>query len=193
MEYPKPSFTADMCVYAHEGDQTYVLLIRRGRPPYAGSWALPGGFVEPGELVEEAAARELLEETGVQGLDYEPVGVFSEDGRDPRGWTMTEAFRARVDRSRIRAVGQDDAAEARWFQIAFSLAEDSLSMTLTGGDDTLTALLTEPYRVAGQLRPCRSPVWFAIHVQMALPHTPARRGMRPLSHSPGDSLLFVNP
>ena len=152
MEYPKPSFTADMCVYAHEGDQTYVLLIRRGRPPYAGSWALPGGFVEPGELVEEAAARELLEETGVQGLDYEPVGVFSEDGRDPRGWTMTEAFRARVDRSRIRAVGQDDAAEARWFQIAFSLAEDSLSMTLTGGDDTLTALLTEPYRVAGQLR-----------------------------------------
>ena len=65
MEYPKPSLTADMCLYAREDDDVYVLLIRRGRPPFAGAWAFPGGFVEKGETVEDAAARELAEETGV--------------------------------------------------------------------------------------------------------------------------------
>ena len=58
MDYPKPSFTADMCLYSREADGLHVLLIRRGHEPFAGSWALPGGFVEPGELVEDAAAAE---------------------------------------------------------------------------------------------------------------------------------------
>lgn len=152
MEYPKPSLTADMCVCAREGDETYVLLIRRGRPPFAGSWALPGGFAEPGETIEAAAARELLEETGVRGLSCTPVGVFSEPGRDPRGWTVTEAFRAEVRRSEIHPTGQDDAAEARWFRIVFSAQKDTLSMELSGEGETLTATLSEPYRAAGQLR-----------------------------------------
>ncbi len=152
MDYPKPSLTADMCLYAHEADGLYVLLIRRGRPPYQGSWAFPGGFVEPGETVEDAAARELAEETGVTGLSFEPVGIFSEAGRDPRGWTVTSAYRAEVDRSKIRAVGMDDAAEARWFRLEFAKTYDSLSLRLTGGDDTLTAILSEPYRAAEQPR-----------------------------------------
>ena len=152
MEYPKPSFTADMCLYALEPDGMHVLLIRRGRDPYAGSWALPGGFVEQGEPVEDAAARELKEETCLDGIAFEPVAVFSEAGRDPRGWTITEAFRALVDRSKLQPVGADDAAEARWFRIVFEERNDSLLLTLTGDGETLSAVLSEPYRTAGQLR-----------------------------------------
>ena len=152
MDYPKPSFTADMCLYSEEPDGLYVLLIRRGHNPSAGFWALPGGFVEPGEQVEDAAARELAEETGISGIPYEPVAVFSEAGRDPRGWTMTEAFRAKVDRCKLHAIGQDDAVEARWFRIAFTEGDGTLSMRLDGDGAVLTATLSEPYRLAGQLR-----------------------------------------
>lgn len=152
MDYPKPSLTADMCLYAQEGKDVYVLLIRRGRPPFAGSWAFPGGFVEKGETVEDAAARELAEETGIQGLSYEPVGIFSEPGRDPRGWTVTSAYRSNVVRASIRAVGMDDAADARWFRIIFTEYGEALSMILTDGIETLTATLDEPYVSAGQLR-----------------------------------------
>lgn len=152
MDYPKPSFTADICLYSKEPDGLYVLMIRRGHDPFAGFWALPGGFVEPGEQVEDAAARELAEETGLTGIPFAPVAVFSEAGRDPRGWTMTEAFCAKVDRSTLHAVGQDDAAEARWFRIEFAESDGLLSMRLSGGGEVLTATLSDPYLLAGQLR-----------------------------------------
>lgn len=152
MDYPKPSLTADMCLYTREQDALYVLLIRRGRPPYQNWWAFPGGFVEQGETVEHAAARELAEETGVQGLSYELVGVFSEAGRDPRGWTVTAAFRSEVDRHAIHAVGMDDADDAQWFQLTFTAADDTLSLQLVGDHETLTATLAKPYLAAGKRR-----------------------------------------
>ncbi len=152
MEYPKPSLTADMCLYAHEREDVYVLLIQRGRPPFAGAWAIPGGFVEKNETVENAAVRELAEETGVEGLSFEPIGIFSEAGRDPRGWTVTSAYRSEVVRANIHAIGMDDAAEVKWFRIVFTECKDTLSMTLTDGVETLTATLSEPYETAGQLR-----------------------------------------
>ena len=152
MDYPKPSLTADMCLYSPETDGLYVLLIRRGRPPFAGSWAFPGGFVEKGETVENAAARELMEETGVEGLSYSLVGVFSEDGRDPRGWTVTAAFRSCVDRNAIHAIGMDDAADASWFRISFRQEETSLLLSLTNGSETLSSCLSDPYLSAGEIR-----------------------------------------
>lgn len=152
MDYPKPSLTADMCVYAEEDGALYVLLIRRGRPPCKGEWAFPGGFVEQGETVEHAAARELFEETGVKALSFSLVGVFSEPGRNPRGWTVTAAFKAKVDRSAIRAVGMDDAAEAAWFRLAFRREGDALHLTLNNESETLTAVLSEPYPSAAEVR-----------------------------------------
>lgn len=90
-----------------------VLLIRRGRPPFEGRWALPGGFVEIGETVEEACIRETREETGVDVEIESILGVFSRPDRDPRGHTVSIVFRCRpVGGS---AAGGDDAAEARWF------------------------------------------------------------------------------
>lgn len=92
-----------------------VLLVRRGRPPFRGRWALPGGFVEGDEPVEAAVARELLEETGLAARPVRLVGVYSGPGRDPRGPTVSVAYRmAGV----IGAPsGGDDAAAAAWVSI----------------------------------------------------------------------------
>ncbi len=93
-----------------------MLLVRRGRPPYKGSWALPGGFVELNETVEEALRRELKEETGLAGEPAAIVGVFSGPHRDPRKPTATVAFLVRGRAGHPR--GGSDAAAAEWVPIA---------------------------------------------------------------------------
>ncbi|MEZ5854269.1 MAG: NUDIX hydrolase [Hyphomicrobiaceae bacterium] len=104
-----PLLTVD-CVVFDTKDR--VLLIRRARPPYRGHYALPGGFVDVGESVEDACRRELLEETGVKAGRLRLVGVYSSPGRDPRGHTVSVAFATRVRSA--RAVAGDDAAAAEW-------------------------------------------------------------------------------
>jgi 8-oxo-dGTP diphosphatase len=95
-----------------------VLLIERGWPPYQGAWALPGGYVDPGETSRSAAARELLEETGVRIApeDLVLVGVYDEPGRDPRGRFVTVAYLATVAAGTIAQAG-DDAAAVRWIPL----------------------------------------------------------------------------
>ncbi len=108
--------TVDTVVLAEVGDARRVLLVRRARPPFQGAWALPGGFVDPGERVALAAPRELAEETGVR-LESERLrllGVYDTPGRDPRGWTVSVVYLAQLESERP-AGGADDAAEARWF------------------------------------------------------------------------------
>ncbi len=91
-----------------------VLLIRRGHEPFAGSWALPGGFVDPDEDLEQAARRELVEETGVIAPVMRQIGAFGDPGRDPRGRAVSVAFLAVLDTTTAARAG-DDAADARWF------------------------------------------------------------------------------
>jgi 8-oxo-dGTP diphosphatase len=90
-----------------------VVLIRRGRPPFAGRWALPGGFVERGETCEAACAREAREETGLEVVPLAAAGVYSDPARDPRCHTCSIVYLCRVVGGRLR--GGDDAAAARWF------------------------------------------------------------------------------
>jgi 8-oxo-dGTP diphosphatase len=90
-----------------------VVLIRRGRPPFAGRWALPGGFVETGETCEAACTREAREETGLEVVPVALAGVYSDPARDPRFHTCSVVFLCRVAGGRLR--GGDDAAAARWF------------------------------------------------------------------------------
>lgn len=120
-DYPKPSLTADICVFRRVPDGLELLLVRRGGHPYLGCWALPGGFVKKGEDADTAAARELAEETGVEGLALEQVGFYSTPGRDPRGWIVSEAYLS-VDGEGRSAQAGDDAADAAWF--ALTVADD---------------------------------------------------------------------
>lgn len=120
-EYPKPAATADIAVFRRAENGFEVLLIRRGNHPFKGCWALPGGFVDPGEDVIDAAARELEEETGIEGLNLELFGIYGAPGRDPRGWTVSGGYCTLLDDaddSRASAMrAGDDADDARWCPI----------------------------------------------------------------------------
>ncbi|HEX4592031.1 MAG TPA: NUDIX hydrolase [Gemmataceae bacterium] len=111
-EYPRPSLTVDVVIVTQE-DRPRVLLIRRKHDPFAGAWAIPGGFVDPGETLAAAAARELREETGVENVSLEQLAAFGDPGRDPRGWTVSVAFLARVPAG-TPATAADDAATVGW-------------------------------------------------------------------------------
>ena len=115
-EYPKPSLTADIAVFRRMDTGLAVLMVRRGKHPFKGCWALPGGFVGPDEDVVEAARRELEEETGVSGISIELFGIYGTPGRDPRGWTVSGGFCALIEASQDVKAG-DDAADARWCPI----------------------------------------------------------------------------
>lgn len=114
MPLPKtPALVADCVVVDAKGR---VLLIRRGNPPFKGRYALPGGFVDVGEAVEDACRRELREETGVEAGRLQLIGVYSDPGRDPRGHTCSVAFLARVTGRKAQAKAGDDAAAAEWVE-----------------------------------------------------------------------------
>ncbi|MER5732932.1 NUDIX domain-containing protein [Streptomyces sp. NPDC002138] len=112
--------TVDLAVFTVRDGVLHVLLIRRGQEPYAGAWALPGGFVLPRESAEGAARRELAEETGlpapvVADLHLEQLRTYSEPGRDPRMRVVSVAFTALVpDMPEPAPAGGGDAEQARW-------------------------------------------------------------------------------
>lgn len=112
MGFPRtPALTVDCVAVDVDGR---VLLIRRGRPPFEGQYALPGGFVEVGETVEAACSRELEEETGIVARDLRLAGVYSDPKRDPRGHTVAVVFLTRFSESQPLARAGDDAAAAEW-------------------------------------------------------------------------------
>lgn len=110
----RPALTVDVLVFTVLEKMLKVLLIRRRNPPFAGCWAIPGGFVEPGEKPCDAAMRELAEETGVRGVELREFGAFGDPGRDPRGWTVSIAYLALVSPEGLMVKGAGDAAEADW-------------------------------------------------------------------------------
>ena len=115
-----PAVTVDVVVVAQRQGRPHVLLIRRGKSPFEGRWALPGGYVEPFEPLEAAARRELWEETGAEPRRLEQIHAFGDPGRDPRGWTVSIAFLALLDDDEaetwdLRAAS--DAGELGWFNL----------------------------------------------------------------------------
>lgn len=117
-DYPRPAVTVDVVAFGLEGASLRVLLIRRGKEPYKGKWALPGGFLEMEEQAAEGARRELLEETGLEidGWIW-PLGFYAEPDRDPRGRTISLAYVGFVRGPLPKPTGSDDATEAKWMAV----------------------------------------------------------------------------
>lgn len=119
--YERPSLTVDMPIFAlrqKPGEEGLsILLIRRRNHPFMGQWALPGGFVEPGEDTQTAAMRELEEETGLRDLFLEQFYTFSEPGRDPRTWVVSCGYVALLNEEDNRVTAGDDAEDAAWFRL----------------------------------------------------------------------------
>jgi len=115
--YPHMAVTVDIVVFAEFGMATKALLIRRGKPPFEGSWAFPGGFVDMQETIIEAAERELAEETGAKGLALNYLGYFDSIDRDPRERTLSIAFWSIGNAAELNIRAADDASDANWFAI----------------------------------------------------------------------------
>ena len=115
-EYARPALTVDVAIVTREA-RPRVLLIRRAKDPFAGSWAMPGGFVDENECLADAARRELVEETGVTAADLEQLYTAGDPGRDPRGWTVSVAYLAQVDPDALKPVAADDAQEVGWWPL----------------------------------------------------------------------------
>jgi len=105
--------TVDVVIFTIRDDRLQVLLIERGIPPFKGRWALPGGFILEGESLEDAAVRELEEETGVRDVFLEQLYTFGGPRRDPRGRVVTVAYYALIASDRALKAGSD-ASAAQW-------------------------------------------------------------------------------
>ena len=151
--YERPSVAADIVVLTirtskpesfrkEPESKLSLLLVRRGVHPYKDHWALPGGFLRNGETVEQCALRETQEETSVTPAALMNVGVFSEPGRDPRGWIISNAFVSIVGSTEIGQRKKSDASDARWFDVSFEQDEKGeYRLTLTSEDECLNASL----------------------------------------------------
>ncbi|MEU2622466.1 NUDIX domain-containing protein [Streptomyces sp. NPDC007157] len=169
--YEPFAVTVDLAVLTLRAGALHVLLVERGQEPYAGQWALPGGFVLPRESAETAARRELAEETGlsdVSGLHLEQLRTYSEPDRDPRMRVVSVAFTALLpDAPEPRGGG--DAAQARWlpYDAARPLAFDHERILADGHDrvgakleySSLATAFCPPEFTLGELQNVYETVW----------------------------------
>ncbi|MCB8982987.1 MAG: NUDIX hydrolase [Ardenticatenaceae bacterium] len=121
-KFERPSVTVDVVIFSLVDNDLQVLLVKRKYPPFAGVWAIPGGFVRMEESLEDAAVRELAEETGVTDVYIEQLYTFGAPHRDPRTRVITVAYFALVPHDAIQHRPGDDAAETAWFSM-FDLPE----------------------------------------------------------------------
>jgi len=116
-EYDKPSVTTDILVFTIEDKKLKILLIKRKNPPFKGRWAIPGGFVEMDEDLEECALRELKEETGVEKANLIQLHTFGKPDRDPRTRVITVAYITFIPYNQLQFKANSDAKQARLFPV----------------------------------------------------------------------------
>ena len=123
-KYKNPCCTTDAVVFSYKGELTAdlsglkVLMVKRSNHPSIGRWALPGGFIELKENLEDTARRELEEETGVNGIAAEQFAVYGDVKRDPRARIITTAYMSLVKEDEVTVKAGDDAADAVWCSIS---------------------------------------------------------------------------
>jgi 8-oxo-dGTP diphosphatase len=111
MRYKSPKLTTDGAIL----EDNKILLIKRKNEPFKGKWALPGGFIEYGEKVEDAVVREVFEETCIKTTIKDLIGIYSDPNRDPRGHIITVVYLLNMKGGVLKA--EDDAADAKFFNI----------------------------------------------------------------------------
>lgn len=116
-DYPRAALTVDCVVFGLDEGDLKILLIQRNQPPFQGKWALPGGFLQLDETLEDAARRELHEETGIENLYLEQLYTFGAIGRDPRERVITVAYYALVKLSDHHVQAATDARSVAWFSL----------------------------------------------------------------------------
>lgn len=117
-EYPKPSVTVDIVIFTLSEGDLKVLLVERDVEPFKGVWAIPGGFVRLNESLDDAAKRELKEETGAEGVYLEQLFTFGDPHRDPRGRVITVAYFALASSENIKLKASTDVSDAKWFPVS---------------------------------------------------------------------------
>jgi len=116
-QYPRAALSVDCIVFGVDDEELKLLLIQRGNQPFAGSWALPGGFVHVDESLEQAAQRELTEEAGISPPFLEQLYTFGDVERDPRERVVTVAYYTLVRLSDHKVRAATDASDAAWFGV----------------------------------------------------------------------------
>ncbi len=174
-DYERPSVTVDMVIFtvAEEETKNYrklpektlsILMIQRGDHPCIGQWALPGGFVNMDESLEDAARRELKEETNIEDIYMEQLYTWGDVGRDPRTRIISCSYLSLVDKELLDVQSGDDAADAGWFTVSSkvfrenkqltaegSIHEQWVNLRLTGKDITLSATVKTTKTVVGKV------------------------------------------
>ena len=151
--YDRPSIATDIAAFSLRTvkSEAYraspelklcVLLIRRGGHPFKDHWALPGGFLQRGESIEECAFRELKEETNLTPVSMLWVDTFSQPERDPRGWIISHAYASVIAEEDAKIFGGSDATDAQWFEVSFQEeSKDHWHLQLRNGETILSAKL----------------------------------------------------
>lgn len=175
-DYKRPSVAVDIALFAiiESASKNYrkipkkffsLLLIKRAEYPFKGMWALPGGFLREQETLEEAAARELKEETGISEVNLRTYRMFSETNRDPRGWIISNAYLALTNETDILLHSSNDAEKAAWFQVEFKeitreqikkensfIAIVTYQLVLKNKEESLEAVIEETIEYKAQCR-----------------------------------------
>lgn len=115
--FDRPSVTVDIIIFTVRDEDLKILLVKRNIPPFQNSWALPGGFVHIDEALEDAAKRELVEETGVRDVYLEQLYTFGDPKRDPRTRVITVAYFALINSEKVRLTAATDVSDAQWFSV----------------------------------------------------------------------------
>jgi ADP-ribose pyrophosphatase len=174
-KYERPSVTVDMLIFTvtDEEKENYrklsqkvlrLLMIKRGDHPYIGQWALPGGFVRMHESLDEAAIRELKEETNIKDIYMEQLYTWGDVGRDPRTRVISASYLSLVDSSTLYIKASDDAADAKWFTVSCRLYQEQKTVTekgyilqrlikvsLTNDEDDLSSIVKVTKTVEGKV------------------------------------------
>ncbi|HEU5162809.1 MAG TPA: NUDIX hydrolase [Thermoanaerobaculia bacterium] len=139
-DHPRPAVTADIALFRHGAKGWEILLVKRARDPFRDRWAIPGGFVDEMEPLEDAAARELKEECGIEGVELWQFRAFGNPGRDPRGHTISIGYLG-IAKEGVEPKAGDDAGETRWFPV------DALPELAFDHDEIVNAALERLHRI----------------------------------------------